>query len=238
MSYFRELPNLLYQSTLLDKVSSRDYVLIKNIFRRVKLQDYLTDKVAFFNKYTILDMQRPDNVAEIFYGEADLDWVVILTAGITNIKDEWPLSNYDLYRYVENKYGLTEMNDVHHYETIEVRDKNDRLILPAGQIVDQSFTIPTPYDASLNGNFYVGVRPESSNIDYKAVGANISPVTAVSNYEYETIENEKKREIELMKPGYLQQFLNDMRNIMYYEDSSSTVNPRLSVTDNTRLLGP
>ncbi len=47
MSYFRELPNLLYQSTLLDKVSSRDYVLIKNLFRRVKLQDYITDKVAF-----------------------------------------------------------------------------------------------------------------------------------------------------------------------------------------------
>jgi len=238
MSYFRELPNLLYQSTLLDKVSSRDYVLIKNLFRRVKLQDYLTDKVAFFDKYTILDIQRPDNVAEIFYGKADLDWVVILTAGITNIKDEWPLSNYDLYRYVENKYGLTEMNDVHHYETIEVRDKIGRLILPAGQIVDQTFTIPTPYDASTNRNFYVGVRPESTNIDYKAVSADISPVTGVSNYEYETIENEKKREIQLMKPSYLQIFLNDMRNIMHYEDGSHTINSRLSITDNTRLIGP
>ena len=238
MSYFRELPNLLYQSTLLDKVSSRDYVLIKNLFRRVKLQDYITDKVAFFDKYIILDMQRPDNVAELFYGKADLDWVVILTAGITNIKDEWPLSNYDLYRYVENKYGPTGINDVHHYETIEVRDKIGRLILPAGQIVDQTFTIPTPYDASTNGNFYVGVRPESTNIDYKAVSANISPVTGISNYEYETIENEKKREIQLMKPSYLQIFLNDMRNIMHYEDSSHTINSRLSVTDNTRLLGP
>ena len=93
-------------------------------------------------------------------------------------------------------------------------------------------------DLSCVKGFILSGGPESSNIDYKAVSANISPVTAVSNYEYETIENEKKREIELMKPQYLQQFLNDMRNIMYYEDSSSTVNPRLSITDNTRLLGP
>ena len=70
------------------------------------------------------------------------DWVVILTAGITNIKDQWPLSNYDLNRYVEAKYGLTEMNEIHHYETIEVRDSKNRLILPAGQKVDKGFTLP------------------------------------------------------------------------------------------------
>ena len=32
MSYFRELPDLLYQSNLLHKTSSQDYVLIKNLF--------------------------------------------------------------------------------------------------------------------------------------------------------------------------------------------------------------
>jgi len=238
MSYFRELPDILYQSNLLHKTSSREYVRIKNLFRRVKLQDKISDKVGFFDKYTILDMQRPDIVAEIFYGSAELDWVVILTAGITNIKDQWPLSNYDLYRYVENKYGLTEMNNVHHYETIEVRDSKGRLILPAGQIVDQNFTIAPPYNASTEANYYTGVRPQSDNIDYKTVSGDINPVIGVSNYEYETIKNEEKREIELMKPSYLQQFLNDMRNIMYYEESSRYVDSRLIYTDNSRLIGP
>ena len=255
MSYFRELPNLLYQSNLLDKVSSRDYVLIKNIFRRVKLQDYLTDKIAFFDKYTILDMQRPDNVAEIFYGQQDLDWVVILTAGITNIKDEWPLSNYDLYRYVENKYGLTEVNNVHHYETIEVRDNRGRLILPGGQIVDQDFKIKTPYDAS-ETKFYItnpdiggggGAPPDPDanppfagygSTKYTGVNQEINPVTGISNYEYEPLKNEKKRKIELMKPSHLQLFLNDMRDIMRYDDNSRKIDSRLSITDNTRLLGP
>ena len=56
------------------------------------------------------------------------------------------MSNYDLYRYSEDKYG-TELNSVHHYETFEVRDNKGRLILPAGQKVQADFSIPPPYDA-------------------------------------------------------------------------------------------
>ena len=236
MSYFRELPDILYQSNLLHKVSSQEYIRIKNIFRRVKIQDWIQDNVQFFNKYTIRDGERPDTMAERLYGSPDRDWIVILTAGITNIRNDWPLSNYDLYRYVEAKYG-TDLNAVHHYETIEVRDNKGRLILPAGQRVDQNFTIPTPYDASAT-NFYVGVRPQSDNIDYRSVNSDINPVTGVSNYEYETQLNESKRRIEIMKPIYLQQFLNDMRELMNYKESSQTVNGKLLTTENTRLIGP
>ena len=236
MSYFRELPDLLYPSNLLHKNSSRDYVAIKNLFRRVKIQDWIQDNVVFFEKYVIKDGERPDTLAEKIYGSADRDWVIVLTCGITNIKDEWPLSNYDLYRYAENKYG-NDLNAIHHYETIEVRDTRGRLILPAGQVVDQNFTIPTPYDAS-ETNYYVGVRPQTSNIDYKSVNSNINPVVGISNYEYETIENEKKREINLMKSSYLQQFLNDMRVLMNYQESSSFIDKKLASTENTRLTGP
>ena len=236
MSYFRELPDILYQSNLLHKVSSQEYIRIKNIFRRVKIQDWIQDNVQFFNKYTIRDGERPDTMAERLYGTSERDWIIILTAGITNIRNDWPLSNYDLYRYVEAKYG-TDLNAVHHYETIEVRDNKGRLILPAGQRVDQNFTIPTPYDASAT-NFYIGVRPQSDNIDYRSVNSDINPVTGVSNYEYETQLNESKRQIEVMKPIYLQQFLNDMRELMNYKESSQTVNGKLLTTENTRLIGP
>ena len=236
MSYFRELPDILYQSNLLHKVSSQEYIRIKNIFRRVKIQDWIQDNVQFFNKYTIRDGERPDTMAERLYGTSERDWIIILTAGITNIRNDWPLGNYDLYRYAEAKYG-TDLNAIHHYETIEVRDNKGRLILPGGQRVDQNFTIPTPYDASAT-NFYVGVRPQSDNIDYRSVNSDINPVTGVSNYEYETQLNESKREIEVMKPIYLQQFLNDMRELMNYKESSRTVNGKLLTTENTRLIGP
>jgi hypothetical protein len=233
MSYFRELPDVQYQSNLSHKISSQEYVRIKNLFRRVKILDSIQDQVTLFNRYVILEGQRPDNVAEAVYGSSDRDWIVILTANITNIRDQWPLSNNDLYRYAENKYG-TALNDIHHYETLEVIDSKGRLILPEGQRVDQNFTIPAPYDFTLNGNSYIAVGAYD-NTQYSGSGT-INPVIGVSNFDYETIKNEEKREIFLLKSEYIQQYLNDFRNIMNYKESSQYVDRKLIRTENTRLI--
>jgi hypothetical protein len=215
MSYFRELPDIEYQSPFADSNSSQNYVRAKNLFRRVKLRDDLTNVFTLFNKYQIPEGVRPDIVAEEVYGRADYDWVVLMTAGIVNVRDEWPLSNRDLYRYAENIYG-EDLNAVHHYETTEVKDANGRLILPAGKVVDSNFTIPNPDD-------------------YRAT---LNPVVGISNYEYETLKNEEKRSIYLLRPDYLQQYLNDMRTIMYYEKSSQYVDKKLIRTENTRVTIP
>ena len=233
MSYFRELPDVQYQSNLSHKISSQEYIRIKNLFRRVKILDSIQDQITLFDRYVILEGQRPDNVAEAVYGSSDRDWIVILTANITNIRDQWPLSNNDLYRYAENKYG-TALNDIHHYETLEVIDSKGRLILPEGQRVDQNFTIPAPYDFTLNGNSYIAVGAYD-NTQYSGSGT-INPVIGVSNFDYETIKNEEKREIFLLKSEYIQQYLNDFRNIMNYTESSPYVDRKLIRTENTRLI--
>ena len=215
MSYFRELPDILYQSQSSDRNSSRDYVRVKNLFRRVKLRDDLQNVFTLFNKYQIPDGARPDTVAEANYGSADYDWVVLLTAGIINVTDQWPLSDKDLYRYVENKYG-NDLTAVRFYETTEVKDSSGRLILPKQKVVDSNFTIPNPSNPSVN----------------------LNPVTAITNYEYEVRKNDEKRTIYLLKPEYLQVYLGDMRRIMYYEKSSQFVNRRLAKTENTRNTLP
>lgn len=215
MSYFRELPDLEYQSPFADSNSSQNYVRAKNLFRRVKLRDDLQNVFTLFNKYQILNGARPDTVAEEVYGKADYDWVVLLTAGIINVRNEWPLSNRDLYRYAEQVYG-NDLNAIHHYETKEIKDSNGRLILPAGKIVDSTFTIPNP-DIPIQS---------------------LNPVVGISNYEYETRKNEEKRSIYLLRTEYLQQYLNDMRKIMYYEKSSQYINKKLIRTENTRITMP
>jgi hypothetical protein len=192
MSYFRELPDLEYQSPFADSNSSQNYVRAKNLFRRIKLRDDLKNVFTLFNKYQIPEGARPDTVAEEVYGKADYDWVVLLTAGIINVRDEWPLSNKDLYAYAEEVYG-NDLNAIHHYETTEVKDSNGRLILPAGKIVDSNFTIPKP-------NNYL---------------ATLNPVVGISNYVYQTRKNEANRTIYLLRTDYLQQYLNDMKKIMY-----------------------
>ena len=93
-----------------------------------------------FNKYTIRDGERPDTMAERLYGTSERDWIIILTAGITNIKNEWPLGNYDLYRYVEAKYG-TELNDIHHYETREMKNDRGEIVVPKGLNVPKNYRV-------------------------------------------------------------------------------------------------
>jgi hypothetical protein len=215
MSYFRELPNLEYQSFLSSRKGSDDYLLVKNIFRRVKLRDDLQNVFTIFNKYQIQEGARPDTVAEELYGSSQYDWVVLIGANIINVRNEWPLSNGDIYRYSEQLYG-NDINAVHHYETIEVKDSRGRLILPAGKIVDSFFTIPDP------------------NISIQT----LNPVVGISNYEYEVRKNNKKRDIYVLKPSYLQQVINDTRKAMTYDRSSQYVNDKLIRTENTRVTMP
>ena len=215
MGYFRELPDLAYQSFLPGKNSSQDYVITKNLFRRVKLRDDLYNVFTIFNKYQIKDGARPDTVADEIYGSPELDWVVLTTANIINVRDQWPLSNYQIYNYAENKYG-SDLTTIRFYETTEVKDSSNRLILPAGKVVDKNFTIPDPDDGTKT----------------------LSPVTGITNYEYETIKNDEKRSIYLLKPAYLQQFLNDMRTEMLYSESSEYVNDTLIKTQNTNITLP
>ena len=242
MGYFRELPNILYQSPLLDKNSSRDYIVIKNIFRRAKLLDYLTGSATALNQYTIGDGERPDTIAENLYGDARLDYVVVLIAGITNIHHQWPLQDYQVYDYALQKYGSeSEMLSTHHYETFEIRDNLDRQILPPKLIVDDEFKIygsrsKYPSDTRYTLRAQTGYRQLDDKDEYTVKTDNIA--YAVSNLEYETEENNKRREIDILKTGYLQTFLNDFRDVVRYDKNSSYITSSLVSTENTETVNP
>ena len=212
MGYFRELPNLLYPSFLPNKTSSLDYIEVKNVFRRVKVRNDLYNNFVVFQKYEIPEGARPDTVAEDLYGTPNFDWVVLTTAGITNIRNEWPLSNRDLYNYVEKKYG-NSINSTRFFETTEVKDGNGRLILPKGKVVDSNFTIPNPTNPS----------------------ATLNPVVGISNFIYETRLNEEKRNINILREDYLSQFVEDMKALMTYTKSSEYISKRVIRTENTSL---
>lgn len=243
MAYFRELPNVAYQSPLINKTSSREYVIIKNIFRNTKILDHISDKAVLFNRYQIHDGDRPDTIAEEVYGDPGLDWVVILSAGITNIRNQWPLNNQDLYEYALGKYG-DSLNDLHHYETTEVRDQHNRLILPKGIEVDSNFTIDGP------GKQYRGVNDppvtwrsirelETITLTQDTLGGPslINDIAvALSNWQYETRVNDEKRSIRMLKVSYLGQFLEDFRRIMRYDRNSQYISKKLIKTENTRLV--
>ena len=241
MGYFRELPNIAYQSPLTHKNSSRDYILIKNLFRRTKLFDFLKNNVSVLDKFTIGIGDRPDTVAEELYGDATLDYVVVLVAGIININQEWPLPDNKVYDFALEKYGSEEkMNEIKYYETLEIVDDQNRQILPPDLIVDVDFKIDGTVNKFPSTRYILKAMTGNRQLDDKdefgVLTDNIA--RAVTNLEYEYTINENKREIDILNPSYLQMFINDLRDIVRYDKSSSYIAKDLAATENTNVVNP
>ena len=238
MSYFKHFPDIFYQSPLETKISSGDLVQIKNIFRRTKLKDYLQGSVSVFNKYVIEDGERPDTISELLYGSPQYDFVVILTAGITNINHQWPVQDFQIYNVALAKYGSeTKMNEIHHYETFEIKDSKGRQILPPNLIVDRDFKMDGSALRFPTNRFTLISEAGNNQLDdkneYTVATDNIArPVT---NYEFEINENEKLRKIDVLRQGYLTTFVNDLRDILRYDRHSRFINGLLSSTELTNL---
>jgi len=218
MSYFRELPNISAVSQLPGKTRSDERILIKNFFKRALLRTDIDKAITAYDFRVIKEGERPDIIANKVYDDPELDWVVLITNNITNIRNQWPLSNNDLHNYMIEKYGSeAALSDVHHYETIELRDEFNRTVLESGLEVDADFTFTyTP----LNGTQQT-----------------ISAAGPVSNYTYETLANDAKRVIRILKPEFLGALLSDMRSIMKYNTSSQFLDRSTKVTYNPKEFG-
>ena len=221
MAYFEELPNISYPSLLRGRNKIEDRVVVKNIFKRSKLRTDVNQAITAFNYYTIKEGMRPDMIAQELYGDPELDWVVLTSNNITNIRDQWPLNHNDLHEYMLEKYG-SEANiaKVEIYETREILDEFNRVIMPAGLRVDKEFSF------------------EYLNFSKQVVKVLSSEVVAgISNYQYEVKLNDEKRRIRVLKSEYLTAFITEHREIMNYEESTDYISDRLKGTYNPRIGG-
>ena len=219
-SYFRRLPNLDYPSLLKERESNTDFVQTKNLFRRVKIREDLFANFMQFDKYEVIGDERPDNVAEKVYGNDSLDWVILLSNNIIDINNEWPMNQSQLNMFLNEKYTPQQLVSIHHYETLELRDNKNQLILPAGLVVDADF----------NMEYLSGGQVKSTNslVDGR-------PIRAVTFFDYENDLNDQKRNINVLKQEFLGLFIKDFERIMKYDKSSQYVNRKLKRTENPRI---
>ena len=217
MNYFDLFPNVQLPSFSDKRNSGNDFIVLKNLFKRAKIRDDLFGNVTAFSKYTVEGDDRPDNVAHKIYENESLDWVVLLSNNIINVRDEWPMGQRDFQRYLDNKYDPTQLSQVHHYETKEIRGVGGNIILQAGLVVDSDFT----YSYTENG-----------------VRRDVNDVISVSYLDFEIKKNDEKRTINLLRSEYVGTIIDDMRQIMTYTDSSQFVNRKLKKADNLRIISP
>ena len=197
ISYFNLLPNFKYLSPLKEGGKRDQYIEVKNLFKRIRLKSEVFQFALSFNDYIIDDGERPDTIAEGLYASAKYDWVVLLSANIINVEDQWPVPEGKLWDLADEKYG-GDLNAVHHYETKEVKNSDGKLILPGKLVVDSDFTIQDPENYTQT----------------------INPTVAVSNWLVETRKNNEKRAIRVVKREYLNTLVNDTKNILQYQNSS------------------
>ena len=216
-SYFKQLPNLDYPSLKNDRKSAYDYEIVKNLFKRAVLRDDVYGSLVNFEKYSVKDDERPDQIAYDFYNDSNLDWVILTTNNIVHVRDEWPMGSQDFLTYLNDKYTAAELTNIHHYETKVIRDAANNLIQPAGIYVDSDHSIT-----------YVD----------RGVTTTKSEITSVTFLENETNMNDKKRNINIMKRELLDTFFRDINNIMTYKESNQFITEKLKITENPRLISP
>jgi len=217
-NYFNKIPNFEYVSRLPDAKIS-DYITVKNLFKKGYLKEDIFQDLTLFTKYKVQGNERPDNVAYKVYNDSSLDWIVLLSNNILNVQTEWPMQQFELDRYLLDKYESYEkLNEVHHYETIEVKNSTGVIMVEEGLTVESDFSI-TFYDWMIN------------SLETKS-----GITTPVTNYEYEMKKEDEKRNIFLLKSDYIHVVKDDMTSIMRYKKGSTQyVSGTLKKAENIKL---
>ena len=218
--YFSNLGDFLYVNRTEDGRKENDFSLVKNLFKRAKLREDIFQDLTFFTKYSVVGDDRPDNVAHEVYNDASLDWIVLISNNIINVQSEWPLSQADFNTYVTEKYNdeTTLYSGIHHYESREVKASDGTIIIPSGVRVGVGQSVSFFDDLS----------------EQQVIRTDVAlPVT---NYMHEEIINDKKREIFLLKPIYVNILFDDLEEIMSNKKGSTQFLSRTLVQgDNIRL---
>ena len=216
--YFSQVPDFQYVSRLPNATIS-EYITVKNLFKRGKLKEDIAADATLFTKYKVEGDDRPDNVAFDVYDDANLDWLVMLCNNIINLQTEWPLLQAEYDRYLIDKYGSYEnLQNIHHYETIEIKNLDGVVLVPEGLTVDSDYSI-TYYESSHQKEI------TENNI--------VNPIT---NYDYETKLDDDKRNIFLLKPQYVGVVKDDMSKLMTYKKGSTEyISKTLKKAENIRL---
>lgn len=176
------LPDVIY--SISDSFTNPKLYLAKNLWRRNNILAEFKNKLNLFDEYIIVNAERPDVIAHNIYDNSFYDWTILIANDIVNFHEQWPKSQETLKEYVLNKYDNPYA--IKQYETYEVRNSADELIVPEGLVVPDSYNV-SYYD---NGSF-----------------VSLNPTKAISYFDYEVRLNDEKEKIQIIRPEYIEAFV-------------------------------
>ena len=219
--YFSLLPDLQYDTKPISyPFSESDFTITKNFFKRSKIDPNVFGYATFYKKYAITEGVKIETLARNYYGSQYYDWVIILTNNFINPQFSIPLDEWTLRKVAEEKYGDTTYNGIHHYETSEIK---------SGETIDGLKVVALKGGLTVDKNFYDSPFTYWNGTQHITLNGNTVSIP-ITNYEHELAENEKKREIYILRKSYFNRFVEEFKQQNLYSESSDFINKRLKKT--------
>ena len=225
--YFQNFPYTYYS---LDDIATTQ--IVTNISLRVRLSDELKNNFSLFDKYDIKDGETPEILADKFYSNPQLHWIILHTNDILDPRFDWPLTTNNLVLFAQGKYN--NVNAPHHYVDANGVITNANVYLNSSSqftnfnnndvivnITNNGTGVITNLQNYSNiivtvtdGGFITGdTITLSSNANANAIISSTSIIlgTPVTNLQYEDTVNDTKRKINILKNKYIDSVINDFK---------------------------
>jgi len=193
--YFKSFPYTLYS---LDDISTVQ--VVTNITNRASLSDEVKNNLSLYDEYDIRDGDTPELVADRFYSNPELHWLILHYNEIIDPRFDWPLDTNNLNRYVVGKYA--NVNAVHHYEDANGNYTNGNVYL----ISSADFTEFNIDDAITNitntGTGYITQKNSSSNVRVTVTTGGFISGDRIKNTSNTSSSANITSTVVLWNPGY------------------------------------
>jgi hypothetical protein len=227
--FFNSQPNFLYP----DFKDKNNYKLSKNLFRRVRARNSFNAIFSASTNYTIQSGQTVEQLSFNLYNDSEYYWAILLLNNIIDIHSQWPLSSNELDNYIDTKYG-SSVDNIRHWETDNVRDNNLGQVLEQGVIVEYAETASQQVSNYLpDWSFEYYTTSTTNNVTTQVVNTVTASqgLTAVTNREYEYIQNENKREIVIPNKKYLGILEEELETLLAYDTEYQINNDGLRISE-------
>ena len=107
--FFEQFPKIAY-----DISGNKNFKLVTDIFRRIKIRSSIADNVSLYSNYDVPSGETPEITSFKHFGTTDYHWIILLTNNVTDRYYDWPLNEQDFEAFVKSKYD--NPGAVHHYE--------------------------------------------------------------------------------------------------------------------------
>jgi len=178
---------------------------VTNIISRFAFEDSLKQNSAAFYKYNIQDSDTPEIIAHKYYGNVERHWMVLLFNDIIDPQWDWPLTERNLVKYVDEKYSANgaanttvqtgiqwalSSSNVQAYYKVITRTSAD------GSVITEKLEVDANTHANISQTTATYTLQNGTQVTER-----ISKSTR-SYFEYETEINDAKREITLLKKEF------------------------------------